>query len=149
MMDAGQIQRFYLDEMEEPANAPLGMSILYLIRQTESQAPVTARELITRIRSEIGDESLRVVLIQLIETVIIYKLSHLSREEIQTMLQVHDIRQSRVYQEALQEGIEKGIAIANEIARLAVKNKSAEEIAKDLKLDVELVRSAMVNVAQN
>jgi predicted transposase/invertase (TIGR01784 family) len=149
MMDAGQIQRFYLDEMEEPANAPLGMSILYLIRQTESQAPVTARELITRIRSEIGDESLRVVLIQLIETVIIYKLSHLSREEIQTMLQVHDIRQSRVYQEALQEGIEKGIAIANDIARLAAKNKSAEEIAKDLKLDVELVRSAMVNVAQN
>lgn len=40
------------------------------------------------------------MLIELIETVMIYKLAGLSREEIQTMLQVHDIRETRVYQEA-------------------------------------------------
>jgi predicted transposase YdaD len=44
----------------------------------------------------------------MIETIILYKLPRLSREEIQAMLQVHDIRQTRVYQEAVQEGIEKG-----------------------------------------
>jgi predicted transposase YdaD len=53
----------------------------------------------------------------LIETVVIYKLPRLSREGIQTMLQVHDIRESRVYQEAkeegLKEGVEKGIAFRN------------------------------------
>jgi predicted transposase YdaD len=34
-------------------------------------------------------------LIQLIETVIICKLPRLSREEVQTMLKVHDIRETR------------------------------------------------------
>ena len=57
---------------------------------------------------------MRADLIELIETVIIYKLPRLTREEIQTMLQIDDIRQSRVYQDALEEGrkegIEKGIA---------------------------------------
>lgn len=72
------------------------------------------------------------------------------------MLQVHDIRESRVYQEAKEEGlkeglkkgiekgIEKGISIA--IAKLAAnKNMSATEIAAILELDVELVRQAMAN----
>src|SRR5438128_6536653 len=105
LLDAGLIRRFYLDEMPELANAPLGLSILYLIRQTESQAPTMARDLIARARTEIGDEALRVDLIELIETVIIYKLPRMSREEIQTMLQVHDIRETRVYKEGRNEGI--------------------------------------------
>lgn len=143
LLEAGLIRRFYLDEMVELVNAPLGLSILYLIRQTESHAPVTARELIARIKTEIVAEALRTDLIELIETVIIYKLPRLSREEIQTMLQVHDIRESRVYQEALQEGIEKGIALA--IAKMAAKKMAAEEIAAILELDVELVRQALTN----
>ena len=52
---------------------------------------------------------MRADLIELIETVIIYKLSRLSQEEVQAMLQVHDIRETRVYQEAKAEGVEEGI----------------------------------------
>jgi predicted transposase/invertase (TIGR01784 family) len=145
LLDAGLIQRFYLEEMPEVANAPLGLSILYLIRQTESQAPATARNLIAGARAEIGDEALRADLIELIETIIIYKLSRLSREEIQAMLQIHDIRESRVYQEAMEEGIEKGIAIA----RLAAEKKSVAEIAAILGADVELVRRVLAQVDRN
>src|SRR5205809_651844 len=103
LLDAGLIRRFYLDEMPELADAPLGLSILYLIRQTESQAPMMARNLVTRAKTEIGDEALRADLIELIETVIIYKLPKLSREEIQAMLHVHDIRETRVYQEVVKD----------------------------------------------
>jgi predicted transposase YdaD len=39
LIDAGLIKRYYLDEMPELANAPLGMSILYLIRQTRLRLP--------------------------------------------------------------------------------------------------------------
>ena len=63
LLDAGLIRRFYLEEMPELANAPLGVSILYLIRQTESQAPATARNLVARAKTEIGDEALRADLI--------------------------------------------------------------------------------------
>ena len=146
LMDAGLIRRFYLEEMPELANAPLGLSILYLIRQTEEKAPAMARELVARARVEIEDEALRADLIELIETVIIYKLARFSREEIQIMLQVHDIRETRVYQEAkeegLKEGIEKGVAIVN----LAAKKKSAAEIAAILDVEIELVRQVLTQV---
>jgi predicted transposase YdaD len=39
LLDAGLIRRFYLEEMPELADAPLGLSILYLLRQSEEQAP--------------------------------------------------------------------------------------------------------------
>src|SRR5207302_3821544 len=48
-------------------------------------------------------------LVELIETVVLYKLPRLSREEIQAMLQVHDIRETRVYQEAKEEGLKEGV----------------------------------------
>ncbi len=147
LLDAGLIRRFYLDEMPELTNAPLGLSIMQLIRQTEAQAPLTARELVTRTKTEIADEASRADLIELIETVIIYKLPRLSREEIQAMLQIHDIRQSRVYQEALEEGEKIGVAIA--IAKMVGEKKTAKEIAAVLGLDVELVHRAMANSPQN
>ena len=149
LLDAGLVRRFYLEELPEVAQAPLGLSIMYLIRQSENEAPMTARDLVTRARTEIGDEALRAHLIGLIETVIMYKLPRLTREEIRTMLQIHDIRESRAYQEALEEGekrgiekgVEKGIAIA--IAKLVAEKKSAEEIAATLGLNVELIKRAM------
>jgi predicted transposase/invertase (TIGR01784 family) len=121
----------------------------------------TARDLIARARVEIGAESLRAELVELIATVIIYKLPRLTREEIQAMLQVHDIRESKVYQEAKQEGREEGKqegreegkqegreeGIAQErrraIGRLAAKKVSAQEIADLLGLAIEEVRSEM------
>jgi predicted transposase YdaD len=116
-----------------------------LIQQTESEAPVRARELVARVKTEVGDEALRADLIELIEMVIIYKLSQLTREEIRSMLQIHDIRESRVYQDAVKEGI----AIAIKIGKLAAKKMSPEEIAAEVKLDVELVRQTIANTEQN
>jgi predicted transposase YdaD len=43
-------------------------------------------------------------LIQLIETIIVYKFPQKSREEIEQMLGLSDLKQTRVYQEALEEG---------------------------------------------
>jgi predicted transposase YdaD len=77
----------------------------------------------------------------LIETVIIYKLARLSREEIQAMLQVHDIRETRVYQEAFEEGEKKERARA--IVRLAAKKMSVEEIASTLEVETEFVREVL------
>ncbi len=68
--------------------------------------------------------------------------THLSREEIQTMLQIHDIRGSRVYQEAKDEGRKEVIAIA----RLAAEKKSDVEIAASLGMDVDLVRQVLAQI---
>ena len=108
LIDGGLIRRFYLNELPGLTDGPLGLSILDLIRRSEGEAPAAARTLLTRAKLEIGDEALRADLIDLIETVIVYKLSRLSREEIQAMLQIHDIRESRVYREAKAEGKQEG-----------------------------------------
>ena len=57
------------------------------------------------------------------------------------MLQIQDIRQRRLYQEAKEEGLKEGIAFA--IVKLAAKKMRAEEIAATLEMDVELVRQTM------
>jgi predicted transposase/invertase (TIGR01784 family) len=97
-------------------------------------------------------------LVELIETVVLYKLPRLSREEIQAMLQVHDIRETRVYQEAkeegFKEGMEKGMAKGMEkamekerraISKMAARNMSAAEIADMLGLDEQFVRQQLAN----
>jgi predicted transposase/invertase (TIGR01784 family) len=151
LLESGHIRRYYLDEMPEWKDAPLGTSILYLIREAESLAAATARELIVRAKAEVGDESLRHDLVELIETVIMYKLPRLSREEIQAMLQVHDIRESRVYQEAKEEGREvgreEGLALA--VTGMAANQIPLEQIAAILKLDVERVRRLLATACQN
>jgi predicted transposase/invertase (TIGR01784 family) len=148
LLDAGLIRRYFLDEMPEVPDAPVGLSILYLIRQTESQAPATARELVARTRREIEDEALRADLVELIETVIIYKLPQLSRQEIQAMLQVHDIRETRVYQEAKEEGAEQERQLhyqekLRSISKMAALRISPEDIAEILVLPLEVVRAEL------
>jgi len=149
LLDSGQVRPFYLDELPELANAPLGLSILYLIRREESEAPAVARELVARVKREIADAALRADLLELIETVIIYKLAQFSREEIQAMLQVKDIRETRVYREAMEEGKvegkEEGIEEGKKekatrtIVNLAAKNMPPEEIAAMVEVDIEFV----------
>lgn len=48
-------------------------------------------------------------LLELVESILVYKLPQTSRQEIERMFSMSDLRQTRVYQEALQEGIEQGI----------------------------------------
>ncbi len=90
-------------------------------------------------------------MVELIETVVLYKLPRLSREEIQAMLQVHDIRETRVYQEAREEGLKEGMEKGMEkerlraISKMTAKNMSATEIADILGLDEQFVRQQMAN----
>jgi predicted transposase/invertase (TIGR01784 family) len=154
LLDAGLFRCFYLDELPELPGAPLGLSILYLIGQAEHQAGEAARNLVDRAKLEISDAALRADLIELIETVIIYKLPRLRREEIQAMLQVNDIRETRVYQEAREEGIQEGKkegikeGTARAIVKLAARKMPPEEIAAALEVDLELVRQ-LLNLPTN
>ncbi|MCE9529808.1 MAG: hypothetical protein K8T89_01505 [Planctomycetes bacterium] len=57
------------------------------------------------------------------------------------MLKIHDIRESRVYQEAKAEGIEKGVEKERVrlIAKWAALKVTPEQIAENLDLDLEHV----------
>ena len=63
------------------------------------------------------------------------------------MLHVHDIRETRVYQEAIEEGKQEGIEQAIEITKLAAKKVPAAEISTKLGVEISLVRKVIAAAA--
>jgi predicted transposase/invertase (TIGR01784 family) len=66
--------------------------------------------------------------LQFIETVIVHQFPKCSRAEIQKMLQVTDMRQTRVFQEGREEGRDE--ANAKIVRRMLKAGKSIAEIAE-------------------
>ena len=62
-----------------------------------------------RATAELTDVSLRQKILELVETVFIYKFPNISRQEIEQMLGLSELKQTRVYREALSEGLQQGI----------------------------------------
>jgi predicted transposase/invertase (TIGR01784 family) len=107
ILNLSSVRRIYLDEL--PQNPSLGIGVIKLVVESETAAVRTAQTLIERTREEITDQSSQRQLINLIESIIIYKLPQKSREEIEAMFELSDLKQTRVYQEALAEGEERGL----------------------------------------
>jgi predicted transposase/invertase (TIGR01784 family) len=108
LLAGNRVTRIYLDRLGDAAELPLASSLVKLVVEPEATAPALARELIGRS----GQESLGRLsgqdLIRLVETIIVYKFSTLSREEIEMMLGLADLKQTRVYQEGREEGEQIG-----------------------------------------
>jgi predicted transposase/invertase (TIGR01784 family) len=85
-------------------------------------------------------------LLELIETIVIYKFPRLSYEEIKTMLNLEEIKQTRVYQDAKEEGKAEGIKqgrLAQKIATISLLQElglNIEQIAQRLEIEETLVR---------
>ncbi|MCC5639728.1 DUF2887 domain-containing protein [Nostoc sp. CHAB 5844] len=73
-------------------------------------------------------------IIDLIETIIVYKFPNFSREEVEDMLKLSALKQTRVYQEALEEGKLAAVPL------LLKAGISVEEIAEQLQINLETVR---------
>jgi predicted transposase/invertase (TIGR01784 family) len=96
MLTSGRIQRVYLDELGEVGALPTGLGLMVLTTLEGDRAIAEARGLIDRAQ---GSRDI----IDLISTIIVYKFSNLSRNEVDVMLGI-ELEQTRVYQEAKAEG---------------------------------------------
>jgi len=56
--------------------------------------------------------------LQIIETILIYKFPRMNREEIEAMFGLSELKQTRFYQEAKEEGKEEGIEVGKRKAKL-------------------------------
>jgi len=104
-VNSGRIKRIYLDEIPPGS---IGMGLIELILSKETQAAELVKNLMERTKTEIDNSTERQGIIELLESVLVSKFSKLSRQEIEAMFLVSDIKQTRVYQEAKQEGREQG-----------------------------------------
>jgi predicted transposase/invertase (TIGR01784 family) len=96
MLDSGRIMRVYLDELGEIERLPIGVGLMVLTTSEGDEATSGARSLIDRAQ---GNRDI----IDLISTIIVYKFSNLSRDEVDAMLGI-ELAQTRVYRDAKAEG---------------------------------------------
>jgi predicted transposase YdaD len=89
----------------------------------------------------------RIAIIELIETIISYKFSSLSPQELIEMFSLDEFKQSRLYQEIKKEAGEEGKLEI--IPALVERGFTVEEIAEIIKLDIEKVRQAVRNLNNN
>jgi predicted transposase/invertase (TIGR01784 family) len=137
-----RLQRIYLDRVSGAEQLNLGVGILKLVVEPSSNAGELARNLITRTEQEVLNTQTQKQLQELIETIIIYKFPNLTYEEIETMLNLQEIKQTRVYQDAKSEGIEEG-KLEQKLEMIPLLQElglSVEQIAERLEIEENLVR---------
>ena len=136
-----RLQRIYLDQIPSQKPQDIGIGILKLVVEPEKQAGELARNLITRSKSEVQQNQKQ--LQELIETIIIYKFPKLSYEEIETMLNLQEIKQTRVYRDAKAKGKLEGIE-QQKLAMIPLLQElglNTKQIAQKLEISEDLVRA--------
>jgi predicted transposase YdaD len=137
MLDSGRIRRVYLDELGAVGELPTGLGLMVLTTLEGDRATSEARGLIERTQGNRG-------IIDLISTIIVYKFSNLSRDEVDAMLGI-ELEQTRVYREAKAEGLELGLQQEKALVLKQLNRKpgnlSPQFQARVLALEIDRVES--------
>jgi predicted transposase/invertase (TIGR01784 family) len=96
MLASGRIIRVYLDELGAAAELPTGLGLMVLTTLEGDEAISEARGFIDRSQGNRG-------IIDAVSTIMVYKFSNLSRDEVDAMLGI-ELEQTRVYREAVAVG---------------------------------------------
>jgi len=111
-----------------------------------------ARKLIERSKDEANDASRQQKIIELVETILVYKFPTLSSKEISDMLQLSDLKHTRVYQEGREEGREEeGLKIVCSLLRyrLGQLDPALQNQVEQLSLrQVEALGKALLDFSQ-
>jgi predicted transposase/invertase (TIGR01784 family) len=95
-----RVTRIYLDELGEQGELSLSIKVVKLITETPTSVGEKAVALIQQARQQLSDEAILRNLIDLVETIIIYKLPDKTWEEVKAMFGLNELKQTKVFQEA-------------------------------------------------
>lgn len=106
-LNSDQVHRIYLEDLDESIDS-LGVGLMRLIVADSVDTVTQAQALISRVQDQAQTNPRFAAIIEMIETIVVYKFPQLSREEIENMLGLSELKQTKVYQEALDEGRQEG-----------------------------------------
>ncbi len=135
-----QVQFVYLDELGETAEPSLSFGMVQLVMATEETSVEQTNRLVQQAQQELQDVALRRKVLGLIETILVYKFTNLSRQELEAMFGLDELKQTRYFREVAEEAKLEGKL--ESVPRLLQLGLSVEQIAMALELDVEVVRQA-------
>ncbi len=105
-----------LNQIATVSATSIGVNLIDLIVCPVQQAQERVVALRARLQN-LTEPTLQGLLVDLMETVLVYKFAHLSREEMEAMFGLSELKQTRVYQEAKEEGKEEGVQIGRQEGR--------------------------------
>jgi predicted transposase/invertase (TIGR01784 family) len=110
LLESDRIKRIYLEDIKDPLTDRMGLQLIQLIVVEDDKTIITAQNLLKHIKIQTDQETVKHWL-EWVETILVYKLPRLSREEIQKMLGYNDIelKQTRFYQDVFTEGQQQGL----------------------------------------
>jgi predicted transposase/invertase (TIGR01784 family) len=138
LLESSQVTRLYLNELGDAAEQSLGVGIIKLVVETKKRTPVRVRQLVDKARSELTDEAQQRVVLDLIETIVLYKLPLISRQELARMFSLSDLKRTRYYQEVRQE--------VREELQQEVRQEVREELQQEVRQQeaLELIRRLLL-----
>jgi predicted transposase/invertase (TIGR01784 family) len=140
LLDSIQVQRIYLDELSELQPQPLGLGLMVLTIAAEDRAIQAAQHLIEQAQQELDEAFSQRAIIDLVITIMVYKFTQLSREEIEAMLGL-SLEESRVYRDAREEGRIQGQQEGRQEGELAIVlrqlNRRVGQLTPELRTQVQ------------
>ena len=143
LLQSKRVKRIYLDEVTKSANPPVGLGILQLLFASVSQAQELAPRVVQKAETEFADGDLQARVVELVEGLLLSRFPEFDREEMRMKFKLHDLRESKVWKEAHDEGDTE--RLKKTIDTLVRKGKTFEEIADLLDIPVTDIRRVVDN----
>jgi predicted transposase/invertase (TIGR01784 family) len=128
LLESSQVTRLYLNELGDIAEQSLGIGIINLVVETKKRTPLRVRQLVDKARSELADEALQRQVLDLIETIVLYKLPRIGRQELARMFTRDDLKKTRYYQEVREEILEE----VREELQQEIQQRVREEVQQEV-----------------
>ena len=143
LLHCERVRRIYLNELENTPQTSIGLATVQLITLSKAKALDSTRKLIQRVRQELTPDQKPQELLQLIETILVYKLPLLNRREIETMFSLDELKQTQYFQDVREEARQEGRLnkALEAVPRLLALGLSVEQVASALELEVKQVRA--------
>ncbi|NET45822.1 Rpn family recombination-promoting nuclease/putative transposase [Okeania sp. SIO2B3] len=139
-LDSPLVKRIYLNELEVSETTPLGVQIIQLVVAKKKGFLERVTVLINRVKQQLTEENYRLQLLNLLSVIVLEKLPEMSRQELEAMFSIDDLKKTRFAQELMAE------TKIEVIPRLLKEGFSVEKIAEILELEIEQVRQAIANL---
>jgi predicted transposase YdaD len=107
LLNSDHCQRVYLDQLPDHSSVSLGL--VQLMVTPANQAAERARQLMSQAAASPPPILELDRIIELVETILVYKFPQQSREEITAMLGISALKQTRVFQEFYEDGQRDGL----------------------------------------
>jgi predicted transposase/invertase (TIGR01784 family) len=103
-LNSDQVHRIYLEDLRDLHTESLGVGLMQLILADNNDAVTQVQALLSKTQNQVQTDPKIAAIMDIIETIVVYKFPKLSRDEIKRMFGLSELRETKVYQEGRQEG---------------------------------------------